>query len=633
MMARLGQLLFRQNVARVIALLCGAYTVYYLYWRLTETLNPDAMIFSVALFGAEVFGFLSFAAYALMTWDVNVKPRSWLGGGLKVDVFLPTYNEDVDILEATLTGCNAIRYPHATYVLDDGRRPAVEALARRMGCGYLTRSDNKHAKAGNINAALPRTRGDFIVVLDADTVPQPDFLDNTLGYFVDAKVALVQLPQEFYNVDSMQHPAARRPEDWHEQSLFYRIIQPGKNRWNAAFWCGSPSVLRRAALLDVGGVATDSITEDIHTCMRLHARGWKTVYHNEALAFGIAPETVQAFGIQRLRWAQGAMQILRRGEAWRVLMKLKWSQRFNYLGSMLTYFESYQKLAFLVIPSVILVSGLLPISADGGTYFARWSTYFLLGILANTALGRGEYNYLRVETYNLLKMFTFIWASTVLMFPRRLGFKVTPKGRDTSRVRREWRAVVLHLATLSILVLTLTIGGANLVWQVTASFSRPDVAAVAMVWACINVLLVSLAVITAIRRVHRREAYRFPARFSACVVGPSGVSIPATTRDVSQYGLGLEMHCSSQDCGQHDLRAGQEVSVALSLGDDRLVLPSRVVRFSTGDRGVTLACRFEPLTTVDRRALLELLFIRLPREQQGEQEQRRWCEERAVAAA
>ena len=99
-------------------------------------------------------------------------------------------------------------------------------------------------------------------------------------------MALVQLPQEFYNLDSVQHAQQKDDtEPWHDQTLFYRVIQPGKNRWNAAFWCGSPSVVRRAALEDVGGVATDTITEDIHTTVRLHSRGWRTVYHDEILAY------------------------------------------------------------------------------------------------------------------------------------------------------------------------------------------------------------------------------------------------------------------------------------------------------------------------------------------------------------
>ncbi|MCS6802727.1 MAG: glycosyltransferase, partial [Dehalococcoidia bacterium] len=190
-------LLYRQPIARSITLITGAYLLYYLWWRATSTLNVDVLWFSLALFLAEAQGILNFFLFAFMVWDVDCRPPFRLRSGLTVDVFVPTYNESIDILEATLTGCNAMTYPHTTYVLDDGRRPEVARLAEELGVQYLTRPDNRHAKAGNLNAALEKTRGEFIVVLDADTVPQPDLLEKTLGYFVDPKVALVQLPQEF----------------------------------------------------------------------------------------------------------------------------------------------------------------------------------------------------------------------------------------------------------------------------------------------------------------------------------------------------------------------------------------------------------------------------------------------------
>ena len=240
-------------------------------------------------------------SYSLFTWftrDINpLVPFREPKKGLKVDIFIPTYNEDLDIVEATVIGCCKVTYPHTTYVLDDGDRPQVREMARQYGCEYIARPVHEHAKAGNINYALERSSGEFIVMLDADMVPQPGYLDRTLGYFEDEKLALIQLPQEFYNQDSIQHAANKTA--WHEQSLFFRVIQPGKNHTNSAFWCGSPSVVRRKALEDVGGVATETVTEDIHTSVRMHSRGWKTLFVNEPLAFGIAPQTIKAFLVQR----------------------------------------------------------------------------------------------------------------------------------------------------------------------------------------------------------------------------------------------------------------------------------------------------------------------------------------------
>ncbi|HEX9014614.1 MAG TPA: glycosyltransferase, partial [Chloroflexota bacterium] len=420
--------LYSTRSVHLLALAAGLYALYYFWWRATATINPEALLFSIIFLAAEIYGSVNFLLFAMMTWDVGRKPRFQLQSGLSVDVFVPTYNEGPDVLEPTLVGCRAIAYPHTTYVLDDGRRPEVEALAERLGCRYLTREDNRHAKAGNLNAALSKTDGEFIVVLDADMVPQPDFIDRTLGYFVDERVALVQLPQEFYNLDSLQHLSVQpQAGQWHDQSLFFRLIQPGKNRWNAAFWCGSPSVVRRSALLDVGGVATQTITEDIHTTVRLHARGWKTVYHDEPLAFGIAPATLHAFAVQRLRWAQGSMQLLRSSDNPVVAPGLTLAQRLNYVASILTYFDPYQKLVFLLTPTVILATGVLPMSVDVWEYASRWLPFFVLSTLANIALGRGHFRYLSVELLNLLKLFIFLKATLTLASSKPLSFKVTPK--------------------------------------------------------------------------------------------------------------------------------------------------------------------------------------------------------------
>src|ERR1051326_1298646 len=343
----------RERAIRLLAMIALEYSAFYLVWRATSTLNPDAWLLSLLLLVAEVQGVLNSALFAFMVWDVRKTPPF---------AYRADCTAAVQVLEATLAGCNSIRYPHTTFVLDDGRRPEVARLTQRMGCQYLTRDGNLHAKAGNLNAALARTSGEFIVIVDADTVPQPEFIDRTIGYFVDDRVALVQLPQEFYNLDSVQHRGQGRPrEAWHEQALFFRVIQAGKNRWNAAFWCGSPSILRRAALEDVGGIATESVTEDLHTSLRLHSRGWKTVYHPEPLAYGIAPQTLQAFAVQRLRWAQGTMQILRTRENPIIMPGLSVAQRLNYVASTFTYFDAFQKLIFLLVPTLVLLTGVLPL--------------------------------------------------------------------------------------------------------------------------------------------------------------------------------------------------------------------------------------------------------------------------------
>lgn len=605
------KLLYRPLVAQVIAVITVVYLAGYLWWRVSASLNPAALAFSLVFLAAEAYGVLSFVLFALMTWDVDQTAPFVLDPGLRVDVFVPTYDEDLEILEATLIGCGAMRYPHTTYVLDDGRRPTVAMLAARLGCRYLTRADNLHAKAGNLNAALPRTEGDFIVVLDADVVPQPDFLDRTLGYFVDERVALVQLPQEFYNLDSVQHESTDDGmKPWHDQALFYRVIQPGKNRWNAAFWCGSPSVVRRTALESIGGVATDTVTEDIHTSVRLHARGWKTVYHNEALAYGIAPQTLQAFSIQRMRWAQGAMQLLRGRDNPLITPGLSVAQRLNYVASILTYFDPYQKVIFLVTPALILLTGLFPLRVSAVDYIAHWIPYFGLTILANVALGRGSFSYLQVEKYNHLKMFTFLRATAGLVGVGRPRFRVTPKNEVGQIDSAERRLVVPHLIFVGLEVGACVVGVLNLLWGVTTVYADRSDSLMALGWAIVNAGILGVGIAVVLHRFYRRQSYRFPIDLTATVTASDQHPISATVRDLSLYGVGLTT--------SEPIEAKRLCTIVLDLPGGSLTIRGDVANCrALADGRWRLGVQFILFSPEDRTRLIAFLFIIAPRTQRG----------------
>lgn len=205
-------------------------------------------------------------------------------------------------------------------------------------------------------------RARVIAVFDADHAPRRDFLTQTLGYFEDAAVAFVQTPQDYYNLDSYQHRGSGTSgRIWTEQALFFRVIQRGKDCWNAAFFCGSCAVVRRSALERIGGFATGTITEDLQTSIRLHAAGFRSIYHAQPLAFGLAPESIEPFITQRVRWGQGAMHVWR-SEGIVGNSGLTWAQRLNYLASVLTYFDGWQKAVFYFAPVVVLMTGKLPCS-------------------------------------------------------------------------------------------------------------------------------------------------------------------------------------------------------------------------------------------------------------------------------
>jgi len=409
------------------AMVCaGAAGAAYLVWRVLWTLNPEAWTFSFLLWGAEAFGWLSAVLFFFTVWKVEYPSPPPAPEGLRVDVLVPTKGEPLWVLRRTLLAAQRIRYPHRTVVLDDSGRPEVRELAASLGCLYLSRPTHEHGKAGNLNFGLRHSSSDFVAVLDADHVPVPEFLDRILGYFRDPRVAFVQTPQEFYNLESYQHwtePTTGR--SWHEQALFFRVIQPGKNHWNAAFYCGSPAVLRRAALEDVGGFATETVTEDLHTSIRLHARGWKSVYHSEVLAYGLAPSTAQPYRIQRLRWGRGAMQVLRLDNPlWRRGLTLP--QRLTYLASMITWFEGWQKAVLYVAPPAFYLTGQLPVRAVDWVFLLAFAAYHLLSNLAFKLASRGYGMVLLTEHYNMARFATYMRATLNLLTARAV-FHVTPK--------------------------------------------------------------------------------------------------------------------------------------------------------------------------------------------------------------
>lgn len=229
-----------------------------------------------------------------------------------VDIFIPTYNEPIEVIEKTIVGAMCVEYPNAAvWVLDDGRRAWLKAFCEEKGVGYINRPDNTHAKAGNVNHALTQTSADYVAIFDADFVPQRNFLLRTLGFFEDEHVGIVQVPHAFYNHDPMQANLALRKSLPDDQRFFFEAIMPSRDGWDASFCCGSNSVTRRTALREAGdGLPTGSITEDMLLTLVMLRKGYVTRYLCERLAFGLAPESIKAFFVQRQRWARGAIQML-----------------------------------------------------------------------------------------------------------------------------------------------------------------------------------------------------------------------------------------------------------------------------------------------------------------------------------
>jgi cellulose synthase (UDP-forming) len=439
------------------------------------------------------------------------------------------------VLAPTIAAAVALQPVHETWVLDDGDRPHIAGLAGDLGARYLRRSDRSHAKAGNLNHALEVVDADIVAVLDADHVARPDFLVNTLGYFDDERVALVQTPQDFYNLESFEHSRTAARDGFNEQSLFYRAILPGKNRWQAAFWCGTNALLRVSALKEVGGVATGTVTEDIHTTIRLHTKGWRTVYHNEVLARGLAAASAGQYLLQRHRWGTGAMQVLRADNPLTV-PGLTLSQRLAYMFTLLGWFDAWRSLGYLLVPIVVLLTGAVPIRAPLGTFAIAFAATFTLQQLALWLLGRGWQRPWLAILFDLVRLPSNL-AATMTLLGRRPGhFQVTPKGRTGERPRRAptprilWTVAALSVVTAAWFVVTIT-GRTPLHYGITAA------AFAAAGWLAFNLSLVATAIarIRAIRYgAERRASVRFPVSLPAQL---DGVSCTAT--DLSLTGARL----------------------------------------------------------------------------------------------
>jgi cellulose synthase (UDP-forming) len=558
-------------------------TLWYLAWRAT-TLNPDAYLFSCLVYGAELFGFLSVSLHLFMIWRLSRRHSPPVPAGKTVDVFIPTINEPETLVRQTLLAAIHMDYPHETWLLDDGKRPEMARLARELGVHYLAREDNRDAKAGNLNHALAHSSGEFVAIFDADHAPQRHFLERTLGYFSDDRVAFVQTPQDFYNLDSYQHRHRKHGRRiWTEQSLFFRVIQRGKDYWNAAFFCGSCAILRRSALETIDGFATGTVTEDLHTSLRLHMHQFRSVYHAESLAFGLAPDTVSAFLGQRIRWGEGAMKVWR-NEGILFNSRLSLPQRLNYFASVLTYFDGWQKPVFYAAPAIVLLTGQLPIYTTVETFLLHFLPYFILSLWVFEETARGFGSFLQTEEYNMARFYAFARATLGWLGSSR-KFRVTPKGMhgnitEHGKIIPQYLVLAGNLAAIPVGYLLYL----HYQWLPAGGLYAN------ILWASVNVWLAcSLITFTTLKQ-HQRQDYRFSIPVPARVC-QQDKWLFGTIDDVSSSGFRLYARLAD------GTQAGEILSGELWLPGWHLPFTAEVKRLMTkhgpnGNHTIAYGCKF-----------------------------------------
>ena len=590
-------------ITRVFAVIAWLYGFYWISWRWSSSLNHNALTFSILLVIAETYGLISSFFLIATVWKLKYRDPPPAPKGLKVDVFITNVDEPLEVLRRTAIGARAIKYPHRTFMLDDGKRDEVKAMADALGIGYIRREGNEHAKAGNLNSALKVTDGEFILQLDADHVPLPNILDRLLGYFGDAGVAFVQSPQDFYNTDSFTHVVNEAGRSlWEENRIFFSLLQPGKDSWNAAFFCGSCGVLRRTAFDEIGGFSTKTITEDMETSIVLHGRGWKSVYHGETLAYGLAPSSAFAYHVQRLRWGQGSMQILRKLNPL-FYPGLTIPQRLAYLSSTATYLDGIQKLIFYLAPVVFFLTGWLPVNVTNAQLVTRLVPYVLLTIISFEMLSRGTGWILISERYNMAKFWTYIRACGGFFANKPLKFNVTPKG--TGDVPFETYAPQLFLLILSV---------ASLIWATLAfhygwvDYHAPGWSSLAFwlngFWIAWNIYFAGFVVLQSRSSRQQRIDHRFIDAFPINVdatdaEGTEYRDLLALTQDLNPSGLGFRASFA--------LPLGTKIRVALPLAQGTYDVTGAVMHIEksyTGNNPVyTHGVQFDDLPVETRDAI------------------------------
>lgn len=594
--------LFESPSTRINLLLIafGALAIFYFHWRL-HTLNPNAFIFSVLMLLAELYGLFTGIAHFMMTWRLSKRKAAPPPMNKTVDIFIPTYNESIEIVERTVIAAVQMDYPHTTWLLDDGNRPEFREMAERNGAKYIARPTNEHAKAGNLNYGLAHSSGEFIGIFDADHVPSTNFIVAILGYFNNPNVAFVQTPQDFYNLDSFQHRMNKsKGLVWTEQSLFFRVIQRGKDYWNAAFFCGSCALVRRSCLDDIGGFATDTITEDLHTSIRLHKKGYESVYHEESLAFGIAPSTIKPFLTQRIRWGQGAMQVWKK-EGIIFDRKLTIPQRINYLASLLTYFDGWQKGFFYITPVIVLCTGWVPISTTATELMIHLVPYALVNTLLTEELARGYGRTVYIEQYNMARFYAFAYATLSLFIPRKLTFKVTDK-ENKEKISHKFllpQRFILYANIAAIPVGALMYSFGKLTVE---SFSM------SVFWAIFNLLLAgSVLSFSKIRQSFQRSSYRFSLPH-VVKISVKNCALYATIDDISSDGCRIYLNT------QVEINRGECLRGTIYLPGKNFDFSATVVNIYPvsphhGNTNIALGCLFN-WDSSDPKYLLESYLYR-----------------------
>lgn len=607
----------------VVVSILGVVTGRYLLWRSLSTLNlstPLNGLASIGLLALELLMLSSAVIQLLLMLRVRDRrpeadrhAQSVLCGDYAptVDVLIPSYDEPDFVLRRTIIGCQAMDYPHKRiYLLDDTRRPPIEQLTRELGCHYLTRPDNRHAKAGNLNHALPQTDGELIVVFDADFVPTRNFLTRTVGFFQTPQVALVQTPQSFYNSDPIARNLGLEDLLTPEEEVFYRQIQPIRDGAGGVICSGTSFVVRRSALEETGGFVTESISEDYFTGIRIAARGYELVYLDEKLSAGLAADNIAAHAAQRLRWARGTLQAFFISANPLTIPGLSPMQRLAHLEGLLHWFTSISRVGYLLVPLAYSFLGVIPINAtaEEGLYF--FLPFYLLQLTVFSWLNYRSRSALLSDIYSLtLCVPLALTVIQVMLQPFGTGFKVTPKGTVSDRYTFNWKLALplLIFFTLSAISLWINLGNSLLISGDASGQAAlsPKGISIGWIWSLYNLIVLGIGLLILLD-VPRPSVYEWFALRRTARLRLGDRTFWGYTTMLSE--IGAEIALTQRPTPS--LPLAHTLPVTLDLMEEGLPLSGQIERYAETEQATTLRVRFDPLSPATHRTLIELLFCR-----------------------
>ncbi|KVE03195.1 cellulose synthase [Burkholderia vietnamiensis] len=582
----------------------------YMFWRLTETLvwsHPLDAAWGALLVAAEVYAAaVLLLGYFQTAWPLGRKPLPLPASRAdwpSVDVFIPTYNEPLSVVKPTVYAALALDYPAdklSIHVLDDGRRPEFRDFCEAVGVHWTIRDHNRYAKAGNLNEALKATHGEYVAIFDCDHVPTRSFLQLCLGWFIrDPKLSMLQTPHHFFSADPFERNLGIFRKVPNEGELFYGLVQDGNDLWNATFFCGSCALLRRSMVEEIGGIATETVTEDAHTALKLHRHGYTTAYLAIPQAAGLATESLTGHIGQRIRWARGMTQIFRidnplfgRG--------LTLGQRLCYLNAMMHFFYGIPRLVFLTAPLSFLFFGAHVIHASATMLALYALPHVVHATLTNSRMQSRFRHSFWAEVYEaVLASYIALPTLLALVNPRLGTFNVTAKGGRIDRGYFDWAISKPYLSLVILNAFGLAMGALHIALNRGVG-SEVQTTAFNLAWTTYNLLILGLAVAAANERRQVRESHRVAARIPVMLRFGNGRTLACETLDYSEGGIGVAV---PEDARVPD---GEQVTVSLFRGVDEYAFPGTIEYAEPGRLGI----RFETLSQQQEFDLVSSTFAR-----------------------